>query len=51
MGKDSDINRRLYFDVVLSSNLEIIQQASGICNINRLFEDSKSIHRGILCQR
>jgi hypothetical protein len=51
MGKDSDTNRKLYFDVVLSSNLSITQQASGICNINRLFEDSKSTHRESVSQR
>ena len=40
--KALDRQRRLKFDIELKSLVTITQQAAGICNINRLAEDSKS---------
>ncbi|KAL2669888.1 hypothetical protein Neosp_015185 [[Neocosmospora] mangrovei] len=40
LGKSADTNRKIYFDIAMPSRLSITQEASGICNINRLFEDS-----------
>ncbi|EGO53343.1 hypothetical protein NEUTE1DRAFT_126670 [Neurospora tetrasperma FGSC 2508] len=41
--KASDQQRRLKFDIELKSLVSITQQASGICNINRLAEDKKRL--------
>ncbi|XP_014550204.1 hypothetical protein COCVIDRAFT_71735, partial [Bipolaris victoriae FI3] len=43
LGKSSDTNRKIYFDINMRSLLSITQEASGICNINRLFEDKKRV--------
>ncbi|KAI8710946.1 hypothetical protein NCS52_01523500 [Fusarium sp. LHS14.1] len=43
LGKSADTNRKIYFDVAMPSLLSIKQEASGICNINRLFEDKKRV--------
>ncbi|EEU33900.1 uncharacterized protein NECHADRAFT_55608 [Fusarium vanettenii 77-13-4] len=43
LGKSADTNRKIYFDVAMRSLLSITQEASGICNINRLFEDKKRV--------
>lgn len=38
---NTDDNRKITFDITLKSFLTVTQQASGICNINQLFRDSK----------